>query len=450
MKEVSMDSMKRFVDKIRGIGWGASRDESIVKAREVLSELNRFLYARNDSLGTLQVLGQDVSYFSEFHKFWETHHEEILGVSIDDKACAQVAEVLHGIYGQTNGQAFRELYDTCGLDNAAVCRVRLLTANQDFRGSRKFSDLAKLYDSDPTIFDVDKIIDNPDRFLADIGVSGLSQNDKRSRFARQFALFVREHGGTPVGLAEWYRNDLTKLREAMISCEGAGYGNKKTDMVIRDMVVHGIWPNVRGFENIDVASDINTIGVALRTGILKTAIPLLSSFLDEFCHQYSFVDRMNASAWRRVWEKWRELYPSDDIASPCLLDYFIYEVVGRQFCRKTLAIFQCEHGHVFRWHSGQNKTCQICFKHGQKHEKAFLVNKVLPCEDAEGFMAIEKTDYVRSGQAPAGLKQCPFKAICDAYGKKGLQPPKSISILGQTGWTSAYAYEGEGGGGLMA
>lgn len=29
-------------------------------------------------------------------------------------------------------------------------------------------------------------------------------------------------------------------------------------------------------------------------------------------------------------------------------------------------------------------------------------------------------------------------------------PPKSISIMGQTGWNSAYAKQNEGGGGLMA
>ena len=53
---------------------------------------------------------------------------------------------------------------------------------------------------------------------------------------------------------------------------------------------------------INVASDVNTIKVALRTGILKTAIPLVSSFLDIFCNQYSYIDDMNAEAWRRVWE----------------------------------------------------------------------------------------------------------------------------------------------------
>ena len=55
-----MDGMKRFVETIRGIGWGLSRDENIAKARKIVSELNRFLYARHDGLGTLQVLGQEV------------------------------------------------------------------------------------------------------------------------------------------------------------------------------------------------------------------------------------------------------------------------------------------------------------------------------------------------------------------------------------------------------
>ena len=104
-------------------------------------------------------------------------------------------------------------------------------------------------------------------------------------------------------------------------------------MFLRDMVVLGIWQNVDGFDKIDVASDINTIKVALRTGIIKTEIPLVSSFLDIFCHQYSYIDEMNALAWRRVWEIWHMTYPNETIASPCLIDYFVYRVVGKQFCK---------------------------------------------------------------------------------------------------------------------
>lgn len=93
------------------------------------------------------------------------------------------------------------------------------------------------------------------------------------------------------------------MRNDLIACN-AGYGNKKADMFVRDMVVLGIWQNVTGFERINVASDVNTIKVALRTGIIRTAIPLVSSFLDIFCYQYEYIDEMNAAAWRRVWEIW--------------------------------------------------------------------------------------------------------------------------------------------------
>lgn len=44
----------------------------------------------------------------------------------------------------------------------------------------------------------------------------------------------------------------------------------------------------------------------------------------------------------------------------------------------------------------------------------------------------------------------PIKRICEQYGDKNLMPPKSISIMGQTGWNSAYTTENSGGGGLMA
>ena len=75
------------------------------------------------------------------------------------------------------------------------------------------------------------------------------------------------------------------IQKALINLPHSGYGNKKADMFIRDMIVLGIWKNVKNFESINVASDVNTIKVALRTGILKTEIPLVSSFLDIFCYQ---------------------------------------------------------------------------------------------------------------------------------------------------------------------
>ncbi len=180
----------------------------------------------------------------------------------------------------------------------------MFSANQDFRGSLKFGSLAKRYGSDPSIFDEDIIITSSEKFISAVGLTDRSQSDKRSKYASAIASFVKNYDCAPIDTIKCFDNDVSKLRQALIDCN-VGYGNKKADMFIRDMVVLGIWNNVKGFESIDVASDINTMKVALRTGIITTAIPLLSSFLDIFCYQYAFIEQMNAAAWRRVWEIWR-------------------------------------------------------------------------------------------------------------------------------------------------
>lgn len=417
-------------------------------ARKVVRAINEYLYTSYERIGEIQMLGTTFEYFSDFHKFWNNHHEEILGCTIDDEICEKVADSLHDVYITTNGDAFKSVWDTCGLTKEQVCRVRFLTANQDFRGSRSFSDLARVFESDNSIFDENNIKEDPLDFLKAIEVGTLSQNDKRINYAKNISGFLLAHGCSPYEIINKYNRDVYSLRNAIIACN-AGYGNKKADMFIRDMVVLGIWMNVTGFENINVASDINTIKIALRTGIIKTEIPLVSSFLDIFCYQYSYIDDMNAKAWRRVWEIWNDKYPNEQIASPCLLDYFVYNVVGRQFCKESLSIFKGDNcGHIFRWHSGQNKTCQVCHAQGVKRQPASVINKVMPCCDNEGYVAIHMSDYVKSLPNNKKIHKCPFSDIC--ADRKHMMPPKSISILGQTGWQSAYSIKGQGGGGLMA
>ena len=417
-------------------------------ARKIVNAINEYLYTTYEQIGTIEKLGTTFEYFSDFHKFWHNHHEEILGCTIDDENCEKVADSLHSVYLATNGNAFKSVWDTCGLTNEQVCCIRFLTANQDFRGSRNFSDLVRIFENDSSIFDEKNIKEEPIDFLKAIDVGGLSQNDKRINYAKKISEFLLRHNCSPYEIIDKYNRDVFALRNAMIACN-AGYGNKKADMFVRDMVVLGIWTNVTGFENINVASDINTIKVALRTGIIKTEIPLVSSFLDIFCYQYNYIDDMNAKAWRRVWEIWNNKYKNDQITSPCLLDYFVYNVVGRQFCKESLSIFQGDNcGHIFRWHSGQNKTCQVCHAQGIRRQPASVINKVMPCCDNEGYVAILMTDYVKSLPDNQKMRKCPFADIC--ADKKHMMPPKSISILGQTGWQSAYSIKGQGGGGLMA
>jgi len=416
-------------------------------AREVVLKINEFLYTTHKGIGTLEKLGTTFDFFSDFHKFWHNHHKEILNCQINEVNCEKVADALHDIYILTEGLAFSSVYDTCGLNLQDVCRVRLLTANQDFRGSRDFPFLSNIYKSDNYIFDEENIYTEPEEFLKHIKVENLSQNDKRVNYAQNIARFLISQKCTPYDLIGKFNHDVFALRKALINCN-AGYGNKKTDMFIRDMVVLGIWTDVTNFDKINVASDINTIKVALRTGIIKTEIPLVSSFLDIFCYQYSYIDDMNALAWRRVWEIWNQKYQKERIKSPCLLDYFVYNVVGKQFCKESLAIFRGECGHEFRWHSVLNKTCQVCNSQGIKRIPARVVAKVMPCTDKQGSVAILKTDFVQSLPNEKKITKCPFIDICKD--KKFMMPPKSISILGRTGWQSAYSIKGQGGGGLMA
>ena len=207
---------------------------------------------------------------------------------------------------------------------------------------------------------------------------------------------------------------------------------------------------IQGFEKIDVASDVNTIKIALKSEILNCAIPLVSSFIDIFSYQYGLIDTMSAKAWRRVWEIWSKKYPDEHIDSPCLLDYFVYNVLGRQFCKEKLCYFMCENGHKFANNGARNKYCPICLREKGIKSSTKLLNRNLTCINTDGEIVIKNTNFANSKITQSPLLQCPLKAICDKYGKKNLMAPKSISILGQTGWDSAYSEKGTGGGGLMS
>ncbi len=422
---------------------------TIEQARAIIREINEFLYTNYEGIGFTQY-DRNLEYFSSFHKYWEMHHREILNIQTDRAQCEKVADALHDVFVRTNGNAFTTVYDTYGLSMEEVCKIRLLTANQDFRGSRSFGDLVEIYRADNSVFDLQYIYDNPEDFIKNIGITELSQSDKRIQYAKNIAKFFIDNQCEPYAIIDKYNRDVVAFKNALTSLF-AGYGNKKADMFIRDMVILGAWTDVINFENINVASDVNTIKVALRTGILRSAIPLVSSFIDIFCYQYGYTDDMNARAWREVWSIWREKYPTESIDSPCMLDYFIYNVVGRQFCKEILYVFQgdtCDHR--FAWHSSRNKTCQVCYQQGTRGAKAHVVMKKMPCLDDEGYIAICNTQYVRENNANPNFTECPFRSICTENQTVFLMPPKSISIEGQTGWRSAYTRKRNGGGGLMA
>lgn len=455
MKENKEQLLKDFKEFIEDLGASINKYdiELIKRAREIVSKINEYFFTTYEDIGSTKALDDSFQYFSKFHKFWEGLHKEILNPKINDDKASQIAEVLHEIYKKYGREVFLELYETKGMKKEAICKVRYFTANQDFRGSRDFQDFSEIYSNNPDVFDKKYIYEHPEKFLALLGLTNLSQSDKRTKYATTAAKLLIDNKIEPFELFTHCNKDLQKVKNLLLDNKGSGYGNKKTDMFIRDMVVLGVWENPENFDKIDVASDINTIKVALRTGLIQTDILLVSSFMDIFCYQYMLIDEINTKAWRKVWEIWHEKYPSERIESPCLIDYLVYRIIGKEFCKESLYIFECEtKKHQFKWHSGRIKTCQICAKEKVRN-KAYVVKKIMPCTDDEGYIVFENSHFVKGEKSILkGLKTCPFESICgsktDSFRK--LNPPKSISILGQTGWESARVSANEGGGGLMS
>ena len=51
-------------------------------AQRLLQGLNECLYQTYEGIGTTTFSGEELQYFSEFHKFWEQNHREILNARI--------------------------------------------------------------------------------------------------------------------------------------------------------------------------------------------------------------------------------------------------------------------------------------------------------------------------------------------------------------------------------
>ncbi|MFH1903288.1 MAG: hypothetical protein ABIK20_04450 [Candidatus Omnitrophota bacterium] len=382
----------------------SSRNLNIKEIRFIISKINEYFYTNYEGIGYTNVLDDQFEYFSEFHKFWEKYHKEVLNPKVDEEKCEQVAGVLHDVYKKFGRPPFYELYDTFSLKPEEICTIRYFSANQDFRGSRDFEDLFKKYSEDPSIFDKSEIISKPEIFLKNLGITSLSQSDKRIKYAKKASQILIDNKIEAYDLLDFCDNDILKLRNLLISNKGSGFGNKKTDMFLRDMIVLGVWKNPKNFDKIDVASDINTVKVALRSGIIKTDIALISSFLDVFCYQYGLIDEISALAWRKVWEIWNRKYPTENIESPCLIDYFVYRVIGKNFCKETLCIFKCEtKKHEFKWHSAKNRTCQICYKNKVRNS-AIVVKKMLPCMDEEGYIPYSANKFADFFLNPLSIK----------------------------------------------
>ena len=449
-----METFKEFVEELNQ-RMGISLPKSWTNLTEVrlaqrfLEKFNKYFFQTYEGIGTTTFNSEELQYFSEFHKFWEAHHKEILNVRIDRKQTQLAAQALSSAKKKYGADILKVTRDTIGLNPEAVAQVRFFTANQDFREPPK--NQFERYFEDPTRFDAEEIAAEPADFLKFLGMTRLSQTDKRLDFARNAAQFLLDRDISAYSIPEYFNRDAVQIREVLINAPNIGYGPKKANMFIRDMVELKIWSNIKNFDRINVASDINTMKLALRTRILQTDIPLLSSFLDIFCYQYSHIDEMSAEAWRTVWQQWKSLAHSTAPLSPCQMDFLLYRI-GREYCDDIVVQYVCDKGHGFYHFGARLKNCPTCKKE-KKRTQAQVRRRFLPCQ-------IDPSELPREGgnlllKEGSLLKVfdglCIFESVCKPKTEEfcALNPPKSISIKGQTSWTNSYAYREQGGGGMM-
>lgn len=450
-----MTSFREFLNKIAETA-GLSVPKSFAQLDEVqlaqsfLERLNEYVFQTYDGIGNTTFDGEELQYFSDFHRFWEANSTKILNPKVSERQARTIASCLKDAVLRYGQDILRVTHDTHGLSPKQIAAVRFLSAVQDFRRPAK-KDAYERFLDDETQFDPHYVAEQPDDFLKFLGVSSLSQGDKRLDFAKNTAGFLLARGVDAFGIAKLYHNDAAEIRTALVTANNMGYGYKKANMFIRDMAVLGAWPTLANLDQIDVASDINTMKLALRTGLVGTDIPLLSSFLDIFCHQYDTIDLASVGAWRRVWEQWRTMDPATAPESPCLMDFLLYRI-GREYCDNRVVEFSCEDGHHFFCFGANRRNCRVCSAN-KVRRKAVAGKRYLPCQvdsgklprqDGKLLLDSENLLYVFDGtcilEGACGPRTAKFKA---------LNPPKSISIKGKTGWTESYSYKGKGGGGMM-
>ncbi|WP_265442667.1 hypothetical protein [Acetivibrio straminisolvens] len=74
-----VDSFNKFFKSlVESSGLNLSRDLNIDEVRYIISKINEYFFTNYEGIGFTNALGEKFEYFSEFHKFWEKYHCEVL------------------------------------------------------------------------------------------------------------------------------------------------------------------------------------------------------------------------------------------------------------------------------------------------------------------------------------------------------------------------------------
>lgn len=308
---------------------GAIKLDDTAVARVFLDQLNKYFYQ------------QKGSYISSFHEYWEAFHEDILNVSINQEKAKEIAETFEMVFANIDNYSHLEVsppVNRQGLSAENICNVRFFTAIQDFKIDiyKQGRDPFQKYIENPEWYEAQHIIDDESNiigFLQYLGATG-SQGDKRQKWMLEAAKFlVNECQGNAINLINICNKSILQVRELIADNNEIGYSRKKADMFIRDMIDWEVWEGNEEVSELNVASDANTMRVALRSGLVDTSIPLLASYMDVYCFQYGLVDNVTQEGWRTVWMEWRKIPNNHCPPSPASMDYLIYKSIGKACCK---------------------------------------------------------------------------------------------------------------------
>ena len=105
----------------------------IILAQRALEKINEYFFQTYQGIGKTIIDDKEYQYFSDFHKFWEAHHKEIINPQINKTQARKAADALHQSIVKYGTEILKVNLNTHGLSKQAIAQVRFFTANQDFR-----------------------------------------------------------------------------------------------------------------------------------------------------------------------------------------------------------------------------------------------------------------------------------------------------------------------------
>lgn len=425
---MSGDPFSSFVRKIREITKKGKTLTDEEKA-ELLDTINSFFYQSPDG-----------KHISEFQIFWKEKAEDVMGFEVDKSRCKKIASKLEDLHEkvESKGRKITIQEDTSGLSEMQIANARYFTAAQDW-GFTFRSSPYEIARKKPEVFEPKNIIKNhpkpADEMLDALGAKSQREGKRRPYHKNLAELLDRKFDGDAGNIPEYCDWDYHKIKAVLVEKpENVGYSKKKLDMFLRDMADLLGW-KYKNSEFIDIPSDFNTMKVALRTGILKTNIPLLASYMDVYCYQYSASDKWTRKAWREVWKQWRKIPENHCPPAPALFDIIIFQL-GKTCCNSVL--FKCQECGKEFVSSPRKQKCIECSSHS-----LIKISKP-PCFENPNFRKCHKGSCkLRDDIVGYCNERCFLVGACE---QNKLNAPRSISKRGGTGWEDGMTDEGGGGG----